>query len=219
MKQWIFSLLLLLGSTINMYAQNGADSVAYNEKREKRINNYKSFWESLVPAYTKVQYAGSIGFLSFGTGWDYGKHNQWETDVYIGFIPKYSTDKVKFTFTVKQNYIPWDIPVGNKGFAFEPLTCAVSVNTIFGSDFWSKSPNDRYPESYYGFSTKLRFNVGIGERITYNIPVNKRFFTRAITFYYEIGSNDLYLVTALQNRYLKPTDYIKLSFGLKFQFI
>jgi hypothetical protein len=38
-----------------------------------------------------------------------------------------------------------------------------------------------------------------------------------VTAFYELSSCDLYVVSAVTNRYLKPTDYLRLSFGLKFQ--
>ncbi len=74
-------------------------------------------WQRLIPSYYKIQYAGNMGLLSFGTGWAYGKNRQWETDLFIGFIPKYESDKVKVTLTVKQNFIPWKLDVG-KYFSF-----------------------------------------------------------------------------------------------------
>ena len=40
--------------------------------------------EALIPTHTKIQFAGNMGLLSFGTGWDYGRRNQWETDVFFG---------------------------------------------------------------------------------------------------------------------------------------
>lgn len=187
------------------------------ERYEKRIENYQTQWQKLIPRYTKIQFAGNMGLLSFGTGWDYAKH--WETDVFLGFVPKYSTDKTKITFTAKQNYIPWNIDIKNKRtFFFEPLTCGMYVNTVFGGDFWTKEP-DKYPSGYYNFSTKVRFNIFLGQRITYKIDKSKRFFAKSITFFYEVNTNDLYIVSAFTNSYLTPKDYLTLSFGLKLQIL
>lgn len=94
-----------------------------------------------------------MGLLSICTGWDYGKRDQWETDIFFGFLPKYQSDKAKLTFTLKQNYIPWSLPIKNSVFAIEPLTCGMYFNTVFGSDFWVHEP-ERYPKGYYGFSSK-----------------------------------------------------------------
>lgn len=162
-------------------------------------------------------YAGNMGLLSFGTGWDYGKRNQWETDILLGFIPKYSSKKTKVTMTLKQNYMPWSINIG-KGFSTEPLACGLYLNTVFGDQFWVNEP-DRYPKGYYGFSSKVRIHIYMGQRLTYDIDPQRRFLAKSVTFFYEISTCDLYLVSAVQNSYLRPRDYLSLSFGLKFQWL
>jgi len=157
-----------------------------------------------------------MGLLSFGTGWQYAN---WETDIFLGFVPKYSTDKTKVTFTVKQNFIPWKINLKRiKQVSIDPLACGMYVNTVFGGDFWSAEP-DKYPSGYYNFSTKVRFNIFMGQRITLHINPLHRFFAKSITFFYEINTNDLYLVSAFTNKYLKPKDYLGISFGLKMQIL
>ena len=75
-------------------------------KYDKRIHRYRSAWEALIPTHTKIQFAGNMGLLSLGTGWDYGKRNQWETDIFLGVLPKYQSDCTRLTFTLKQSYIP-----------------------------------------------------------------------------------------------------------------
>lgn len=182
----------------------------------KRIENYHSSWNKLIPRYSKIHFAGSMGLLSFGLGWNYAKH--WETDLFLGFVPKYTTDRAKITFTLKQNYIPWNIKFKKSEFSIDPLSCGLYVNTVFGNDFWTKEPG-KYPSGYYNFSTRIRFNIFIGQRITYHIKDSKRFFAKSITAYYELHTSDLYLVSAAGNRYLKPSDYLGLSLGLKFQIL
>ena len=87
-----------------------------HSRYDNRIHRFRSHWERIIPTHSKIQYAGNMGLLSFGTGWDYGKHNQWETDILLGFIPKYSSKKAKVTMALKQNYMPWSINIG-KGFS------------------------------------------------------------------------------------------------------
>ncbi|TWV15253.1 hypothetical protein FQ707_02800 [Bacteroidaceae bacterium HV4-6-C5C] len=184
---------------------------------DKRIHRYRKRWESLIPTHIKLQYAGNMGFLSMGMGWDYGKHNQWETDVFFGMIPKYQSKRTKLTFTVKQNYMPWSLPLG-KDLYVEPLTCGIYFNTVFGNEFWVKEP-ERYPKGYYGFSSKIRTHIFLGQRLTCNVNPEKRFLAKAVTVFYEISTCDLYMVSAFTNKYLKPTDYLSLSFGLKVQLL
>ena len=50
-----------------------------------------------------------MGLLSWGIGWDYGKRGQWETDLLLGFIPRFSSRHFKMTMTLKQNFIPWSV--------------------------------------------------------------------------------------------------------------
>ena len=112
-------------------------------KYDKRVHRYRSAWEALIPTHTKIQYAGGMGLLSWGIGWDYGKRGQWETDLLLGFIPRYSSRHFKMTMTLKQNFIPWSVYLG-KDFSLEPLTCGLYFNTVFSDDFWTEEP-DRYP--------------------------------------------------------------------------
>ena len=180
---------------------------------KKRVATYQQLWESLIPAYSKIQYAGGMGLINFGLGWSYGKNHQWETDVFLGFIPRYSSDNSKITMTLKQNFIPWKKELGTR-WTFEPLTCGLYFNTVFSDEFWTKEP-DRYPQGYYGFSTRVRTHVFVGQRLRFNIPDKKRFFSRSITAFYEISTCDLYVSSAFTN-HLYPDDYLRLSFGLKF---
>ncbi len=142
-------------------------SIAQNAY-EKRIDKYQSRWNKIIPTHLKAQYAGGMGLFSIGTGWDYGKNNQWETDIFFGYLPRYSTKRAKVTFTLKQNFIPWEKRL-NKKFSIEPFACGLYVNTIFDDEFWVSEP-DRYPDDYYSFSTKMRFNIYLGQRIIYHIP-------------------------------------------------
>lgn len=210
MKSFIFSLLLLTLFGSYCFAQE-------ESRYEKKIERYQSKWFNLIPTHAKVQYAGSMGRVSVGTGWDYGKKDQWETDIILGFVPKHSTNKAKIAFTIKQNYIPWKLPWGEKGFFFEPLTTGLYMNTISGRNFWNKEPG-KYPNNYYNMSTKIRFYAFVGERIGYKIPPQKRWFFKEVAFFYELSTCDLYVASAVQNSYLKPHDYLKLSLGLKFHF-
>ena len=103
-------------------------------------------------------------------------------------------------------------------FSTEPLSCGLYLNTVFGNQFWVSEP-ERYPKGYYGFSSKVRIHVFMGQRLTYDIDPNRRFLAKSVTFFYEISTCDLYLISGVTNSYLRPRDYLSLSFGLKFQWL
>lgn len=46
---------------------------------DRHMRNYRKYWAALIPKQFVVQNAGNMGALSSGIGWNYGKHNQWET--------------------------------------------------------------------------------------------------------------------------------------------
>ena len=101
---------ILIGFCLSLLSLNGyADETS---PYKKRVATYQQLWESLIPTYSKIQYAGGMGLVYIGFGWSYGKNQQWETDVFIGFIPRYSSDNSKFTMTLKQNFIPWEKEFG-----------------------------------------------------------------------------------------------------------
>lgn len=181
----------------------------------RRVEKHLKFWQKMTPKYTKLQFAGSIGVMSIGTGWNYGK-NHWETDALIGIVPKNADKHAMLTFTLKQNYIPWQIPINDK-IVLEPLSCGLYFNTLLDRDFWVSNP-DKYPNGYYTFSTKLRTHVFLGERITFNLNPDK-WAGKSITVFYELSTCDLYLITAVGNHILKPRDYLSLSFGIKMQIL
>ncbi len=182
---------------------------------EQRVERYTSAWNKIIPRYTKLQYAGSMGMFSAGVGWNYGR-NHWETDFLLGFVPRNADRHAMMTVTLKQNYLLTQIPL-YKNLSFEPLACGLYLNTLLDDDFWVKNP-DKYPKGYYTFSTRIRAHVFIGQRFTLNLNTEKA-RNRAITFFYELSSCDLYLINAFTNNYLKPSDYLSLSFGLKLQIL
>jgi len=208
MKWFCFRYVLLIGICFPTV-------LSAQDVYERRVKAYTAFWNNLIPKYTKVQFAGSMGLLSAGVGWNYGK-DHWETDLLLGFVPKNADKHAMATFTAKQNYLPWKVSL-NEHIMFEPLSCGLYVNTLLDKDFWVINP-DRYPSGYYTFSTRVRFHIFVGERITFHL--NKQKFPRkSITLFYELSTCDLYLISAVGNRYLKPSDYLSLSFGVKFQIL
>ncbi|MEG0795536.1 MAG: hypothetical protein RR397_03355 [Odoribacter sp.] len=199
--------LICLYSPLNISAQN---------RHKDILKTYQSNWQKLIPRYQKLQYAGSMGVISVGIGWDYGKKKQWETDFFIGYLPKFDDDEGHLTMTFKQNYIPWQLPIDKKRWEFHPFTVSMYINKIFGEDFWTKEPN-KYPDGYYGLATNLRVNLAFGQRVCLKVkPVS---LSDKLTFFYEVGTNDLYLISMFTNKYLRITDIFNLSLGVKFQFI
>jgi len=173
-------------------------------------------WERIIPTHTKIQFAGGMGILSAGAGWDYGKQKRWETDILLGYLPKKYADESHITLSLRQNYIPWLLILNNR-FNFEPFTCGIYMNFISGEKFWIQQPA-RYPgQRYYAFTSRLRTHIYVGQRITYNILSNSSL--QGITLYYELSANDLNIVSKFGNKRMKLSDIVYFSAGVKFQIL
>lgn len=195
-----------------LYLESPQTSTSY----DRRTHYYRKHWAALVPTQFVAQYAGNMGLMSLGLGWDYGRHRQWETHLLFGYIPRYHSTRAKVTMTVKENYIPWGKYLRH-GWFFEPLECGLYVNTVFGHEFWGNQPQ-RYPDKYYAyFSTCARVNAFVGQRITYIIPYNKRKHVKSLTAFYEVSICDLYVRTKIQDKHVSWGDILCLSVGLKMQ--
>ena len=181
----------------------------------RRVERYRHRWQRLIPNHHVIQYAGSIGLVSFGTGWHYGHDDDWETELLLGIVPRYHADRTKVSFTVRQRYIPWHLPLSSR-WTIEPLTAGLFVNSIFGEGFWTREPS-RYSNGYYGFATKIRANIFLGQRLKFNIPRRHRISNKSISVFYELSTSDLYLITAVTNRAIRLSDILSLAVGVKFE--
>lgn len=218
-RRWIFSFAAVICATV-LPEFSAAETLPDTLSRvpakplDRRVHRGYVGWERLTPTHVKLQFAGGIGLLSGGIGWDYGRRCRWETDFLLGYVPRFDSRSAHATFTVKQNYIPWSIACCER-FAIEPLTCALYMSVITGQEFWTRVP-ERYPSrTYYPMPTKLRTYLSVGQRFVWSFAEKRRM--RSLTAYYEFSTCDYYLVSKWNNKSLSVTDIFSLSLGLKLQ--
>lgn len=184
---------------------------------ERHVRRMRRDWSRLAPNQFTMQFAGSIGAFSVGLGWHYGRRDQWESEVLYGLVPHRCGGGIYQTFTLKQRFVPWRLSLfGSHRWAVEPLTTGLFANTIFGEGFWRREPS-KYTKGYYGFNTKLRYNIFVGQRVRFNIPRRHRKFNKSISAYYELSTCDLYLVSALPNRRVTLGNILSLALGLRME--
>ncbi len=204
----VFSVCILACFPFRGRGQNVAelpDSVPtrYEKIMERRMEG----WKRLMPRHYKMQFAGSVGVVSAGMGWTYGKKEQWETDVILGFLPKVESD-------LKQSYLPWRLRIGHSAWVVQPLSCSLFVSSVLSDKFWTHEP-DRYPKGYYGFSTRVRANLSLGQRIMYDIPDVSNWRIQDISLYYELGACDTDFCTFFGDRSIGFKEILSLSVGIK----
>lgn len=212
-RSWIISFLLCY--TGNVMAQTDSLKLV---RYEQRLERYQRFFQSLTPDFVRLQYAGSTGLLNVGCGWEYGKHQQHETDIMFGYVPKYKKNSPFFTFTIRQSYIPWTMPLYKERFSFQPFSCGIFLNSVLDSEYWTREP-ERYPDrSYYRFSSKIRAHLFIGQRYSWIIPKHKRLLSRKVSAVWELSTCDLYVVSKALNESISFYETLSLSLGLKYDF-
>lgn len=193
MRQWSFRAILI--AILLMLIQQDVNAV------------------SLWPDHVIFQSGGGMGILSVGTGWSYGANRQWETDIILGYIPQYDSSTAKACIALKENFSPWKLPIYRK-IAIEPLSISIYFTSILHHKFWTNQPK-KYPYGYYVLPTKIRANISLGQRVTWK---NDSSFIKSISAFYEIGTCDLYLLSAFGNSKIDPKDYLQLCIGLRINF-
>ena len=206
----------------HQYTQMLLDSIDSLNRRlnahERKLTRYHRFWNSLIPDFARVQYAGSVGLINAGAGWAYGSHDQWETDFMIGYVPEYDAGYPFATLTLRETFVPWTKNLYRQRYSFQPLSCGIFINTVLDSDYWVNEPG-KYPgSSYYRFASKIRFHVFVGQRYTYIVPEARRTLGNKVSFVWELSTCDLYVVSKFINHTLPLIDILSLSFGLKLEF-
>lgn len=184
---------------------------------DERVENARNKWMRMIPNLFLTQFAGNIGFLSFGIGWDSGKNEQWESHAMLGFIPHFAMNDDMMTFTIRECFVPWQLGV-NGIVSVSPLVASMSVNTVFNNEFWF-TENERYPGDYYRFSSKLRTQIGLGGRINLHFTNYQRKETDRLSLYYEVSTYDLAIISYVPNRRtLHLRDILALGIGLQYKF-
>lgn len=210
----IFSLLVPLITPL-FGADRGTDTTKVSLSRYNRFNERRErVWETLMPDHAKLQFAGSIGMFSGGVGWTYGRKKQWETDILIGFLPKFESEKAKAVLTLKESYIPWKVRLKHSQWYLQPLSCSLFMSSVLSGEFWAREP-DKYPNGYYGFSTRIRFNLSMGQRVAYVLKDPDNWWFNEVAAYYELGACDTDFITFFGDRTIRFYQILSLAIGMK----
>ena len=200
---WLSLLIFILYANFS-FGQTDTTALV-NQKEKKHLKDYLHF---------KLQFAGGIGFISPGVGLAYAKRKI-ETDLFAGFIPKGIGGEQIEMLTLKNTYFPYKIILERQDIILYPITIGGFINYSFGSQYETFWP-DYYPNGYYWWDSALRLGFFLGGKISKPLSDNP---LKEISVYYELGSNDLYFVSYVQNlKYFEPYEILNLAIGVKFVF-
>lgn len=150
------------------------------------------------PTHLALQTGGGLGMVAAGAGYEFGGHDRLETDVLLGYVPRRFAGSTLTLASLKFLYSPFRLRVNEKVQAL-PLTVGAYFSYTHGT--LNDELKGQYSGDYYWFSTDTRYGPLLGGRVTYlAAPVAATGQPRKLSFYYELGSNDLYLASYLANR-------------------
>lgn len=199
-----FSLIL---SALPASAQVPTDSAATPSARR---------W--YLPRHAVLQTAGGIGMVSGGVGYSVFRQRL-DVDVLAGYVPRrYAGTEALGIFTLKTTYTPYTIALKNPRWRVQPFSFGGLVNYT-PSRTLNRSRDEKYYDGYYWWSATVRFGAFVGSRLTRQLKPRANGQPRALSLYYELGTNDLYVVSKATNLPgLKVTDILTLGVGGKFSF-
>lgn len=168
---------------------------------------------TLLPDYVSLQYAGSTGWLSVGTGYHLFK-DHFRVGMQYGYVPKNRGGDLHI-LTAALLYKPVKVNLSNK-VSINPIDFGLKASYQFGENYSLKWPS-KYPDGYYWWSSALRLHLVTESSITIKLASPKLF--KSITGFVELNSNDLYMISYVLNmKSLKLTEVVKTGVGVRLHF-
>lgn len=141
--------------------------------------------------------------------------SEFEFDLYYGVVPRSISGTNNWSILTLKTTYPF-FRSECKTLGAEWLRAGVHVNYHLGDEFhFGNFTDKRYPQHYYWWSPAMRVNIFIGSSLVKTIGKNK------LLFYYELGTNDLYISSYVSHQNYKVIPFpqiLILGFGLKWQF-
>jgi hypothetical protein len=166
----------------------------------------------IIPDHAKVQFAGTIGFVSAGFGYS-NKRGSLEADLHYGYVPKQFGGATLHSLTGKLTGYPL-AETKFMGLHVKPLSVGILGSYTFGKQFFLYDP-ENYPYNYYGFPTALHAGFFIGGSAGtkfHGKPV------RGVAVYYELGTTDKELKSYLGNHSIPFRGIFNLGVGIRTNF-
>lgn len=178
-------------------------------ERTKVIKNdtvtYKARW--FIPDQYNVQYAGGIGFMSVGFG--YQIFPRYSPALYYGYLSESVGGSINtvHTISLKNTFLLTRQPLWG---ILNP-TAGISVNWGHTNNTFDNLP-DYYPEEYY-FQNQIHFAPFVGAELKFKL--NQSAF-EAWGVYAEVSALDAYLLECIRTSYVKPHMILSVAVGVTF---
>lgn len=196
---------MLKKSTISVFVMLFLGKISFAQNK---------FLNTITPNHINLQYAGSIGFLSLGAGYDLFNEKA-ELSFHVGYVPESLGGELTMA-AIKFHYKPFNIPVGDK-ILIKPFNPVFFPSYTIGENFDLQFDAPQYRKGYYFWSSALRLHLGASTEIKLLSKPNSKI--KDVSIYAEANTNDLYAISWFRNRTSSPFYKIfRLGYGIKVHF-
>lgn len=159
-----------------------------------------------VPDYVKAQFAGNIGFISVGAGYNL-LSNLIQSEILYGYVPSSIGGSTIHTLALKNSFLIYDYTFSK--YILTPYA-GFTTNLEMGGNsdgFFS----EKYDDGYYK-TNAIHFTFFTGGKIFY--PVSNTSFIKGLDIFAEVGTVDIYLWYLINSENVKPGDIFSLALGM-----
>jgi len=191
-----FLLLIVLSLFTNAFAQ------------DSNLIKKKAWY---IPDYSKVQFAGNIGYVSVGLGYQFF-NNHLCTELLYGYVPVSISEADEIhIITIKNTFPIFTKKVSN--FTLSPIT-GFTASFETGNNSFLKLP-DKYPDGYYG-TNAFHFTLFIGASVHKNFINSK--IINGVDLYFELGTVESYLWYAITSKEVSINEIFSSAIGINLFF-
>jgi len=162
-----------------------------------------------VPHFVPFQFAGNIGFLSVGAGYNSNSHN-YQLGILYGYVPASIGNAEIHTITAKNNFPLRRYQLKNNQTLIPYVGIGLTVEV--GGNAFLAMPS-HYPDGYYDFPKNLHV-IAYGGTSVQHLFHNDFRFLRGLEFYVEAGTVDVYLWYKTISDQIKFNQIFSLALGV-----
>ncbi len=196
-------IIILFCSFTNLFAKES------KETKEAKESKKKSWY---VPDYASLQFAGNIGYISVGVGYELFD-DIWYGEILYGYVPESISKAESIHLITLKNTFPIFTKEIGKNLTISPIA-GLGITYDVGSDTFTTLPS-RFPKEYY-ISNAIHFTIFGGIKIHKDFTNVKLF--QGMDFYAELGTVESYLWYAITSSEVSFSDAFSTAIGVKFYF-
>jgi hypothetical protein len=165
-----------------------------------------------IPDYVKMQFAGNIGVVSVGAGYQLFDKVLYSELLY-GYVPESVSKAAKIHLITIKNTFPIFRKEIGKNLTITPIA-GLTTTIDIGTTTFTTLPS-KYPADYY-IPTAFHFTLFGGVMIHKDFRKPK--IIKGVDFYVELGTVETYLWYAITSKEVRLSDIFSTSFGVNFYF-